>query len=49
MPMDQISIGIERMPKSLWQHVKAQAAYRSMTVREAVIEALQDWLKKGKE
>ena len=43
--MDVTTVQIKKLPRALWQHVRARAAYRSQRVRDFVVEALKAHLK----
>ena len=43
--MDVTTVQIKKVPRALWQQVRARAAYRNQRVRDFVIEALRAHLK----
>ena len=46
---DTRPIHVRDVPACLWKRVKVRAAWRDITLREAVLEALRLWLETDKE
>ena len=47
--MSESTVQIKGMPRSLWARVKAMAALKHILLRDAVIEALTDWVRAREE
>ena len=45
--MDTRKIQIRNMPVDLWRQVRLQAAREGMTMRDVVVKAIQDYLRRA--
>ena len=45
--MDTTTIHVKQFPRAVWQHAKARAAYRVQTLRQFVVEAVVEHLKRS--
>ena len=44
--MDTITVHVKLFPRVIWLHAKARAAYRVQTLRQFVVEAVVEHLKR---
>ena len=43
-----LAVHIEKIPRDLWHRVRVAGLHQQKTMREILVEALTDWLAKGK-
>ena len=46
--MSTTTVHVKRVPRELWHEIRVASMRRQKTMREILVEALTDWLAKGK-